>query len=82
MPSEGRYRETSSISRFGNYQGRRASIRYKDINGKNHPAYTINGSGLAIDRIVAAILENYQNDDGTISVPEILIPYMGKELIK
>ena len=82
IPSENRYRETSSISSFSNYQGRRASIRYKNEDGKNEPVYTINGSGLAIDRIVAAILENYQNKNGTITVPKVLLKYMGKELIK
>ena len=81
IPSENRYRETSSISSFGDYQGRRASIRYKDSEGKNRPAFTINGSGVAIDRVVASILENYQNDDGSITVPKLLIPYMGIEKI-
>ena len=82
IPSENKYRETSSVSSFGKFQGRRASIRYKDENGKNTPVNTINGSGLAIDRIVAAILENHQNEDGTVSVPKVLVPYMGVELIK
>lgn len=82
IPSEERYRETSSVSSFGDYQGRRASIRYKNKDGKNQPAFTINGSGVAIDRVVAAILENYQNADGTITVPSVLVPYMKTELIK
>ena len=82
IPSEQRYRETSSVSSFSDFQGRRASIRYKDSNGKNRPVFTINGSGLAIDRIVAAILENYQNNDGTIDVPEVLVSYMGISVIK
>ena len=82
IPSEEKYRETSSVSRFGDFQGRRASIRYKNDEGKNQPVYTINGSGLAIDRVVASILEVYQNPDGTITVPKVLIPYMGKELIE
>ncbi|TPE57706.1 serine--tRNA ligase [[Mycoplasma] falconis] len=81
MPSEQKYRETSSISIFKDFQARRAKIRYKE-NGKTKYAYTINGSGLAIDRVVASILENYQNEDGTISVPKVLIPYMQKEIIK
>ena len=82
IPSENRYREISSISSFGDFQGRRASIRYKDVDGRNVPAYTINGSALAIDRTVAAILENYQNDDGSITIPDVLVKYMGTKLIK
>lgn len=82
IPSENRYRETSSVSSFGDYQGRRASIRYKNKDGKNQPVCTINGSALAIDRIVAAILENYQNEDGSITIPKVLIPYMGTDVIK
>lgn len=81
IPSENKYREISSVSSFGNFQGRRASIRYKNKEGKNTYANTINGSGLAIDRTIAAILENYQNEDGTITVPKVLIPYMGCEVI-
>lgn len=76
LPSEQRYREVSSISYFGDFQSRRAMIRYKDDNEKIKYAHTINGSGLAIDRVVAAILEQYQNTDGTIDIPKILIPYM------
>ena len=76
IPSENKYREISSVSRFGDFQGRRSSIRYKTENG-NSPVCTINGSGLAIDRTIAAILENYQNEDGSITVPKVLIPYMG-----
>ncbi|MGY6172204.1 serine--tRNA ligase [Candidatus Mycoplasma pogonae] len=76
MPSENKYRETSSISLFGDFQARRAKIRYRDENKKTHYAYTINGSGLAIDRVIAAILEIYQNEDGTITIPKILRPYM------
>ncbi|WP_373437966.1 serine--tRNA ligase [Metamycoplasma equirhinis] len=82
IPSEQKYRETSSISIYNDFQARRAKIRHRDENGKTKYVYTINGSGLAIDRVVAAILENYQNPDGTISVPKVLIPYIGKEIIK
>ncbi|TPR53864.1 serine--tRNA ligase [Metamycoplasma neophronis] len=82
IPSEQRYRETSSISIYKDFQGRRAKIRYRGADNKTKYAYTINGSGLAIDRVIAAILENYQNPDGTITVPKVLVPYMGKELIK
>jgi len=80
LPSEKRFRETSSVSYFGDFQGRRSSMRFKTEQG-NVYAHTVNGSALAIDRVVASIIENYQNEDGTISVPEVLIPYMGKEVI-
>lgn len=76
IPSEKRYREISSVSSFGDFQGRRASIRYKNIDGKNEYACTINGSGLAIDRTIAAILENCQTSDGRIKIPSVLIKYM------
>ncbi|MBD5422890.1 MAG: serine--tRNA ligase [Mycoplasma sp.] len=76
MPSEQRFREVSSISYFGDFQARRAKIRYRNEDGKIEFAHTINGSGLAIDRIIAAILEQYQNDDGSIDIPDVLIPYM------
>lgn len=76
IPSEEKYRETSSISICKDFQARRAKIRYRDDQGKTTYAYTMNGSGLAIDRVMAAILENYQNKDGSIDIPEVLIPYM------
>lgn len=82
LPSEERYREVSSISYMGDFQARRAMIRYKDEQGKSQYAHTMNGSGLAIDRVVAALLEIYQNEDGSISIPKVLIPYMGCEIIK
>lgn len=83
IPSEQKYRETSSISICRDFQARRAKIRYRDADGKTKYAYTMNGSGLAIDRVVAAILENYQNEDGSITVPKVLKPYMnGIEIIK
>lgn len=75
LPSEQRFREVSSISYFGDFQARRAMIRYRNENNKTEYAHTINGSGLAIDRIVAAILEIYQNEDGSIDVPNVLIPF-------
>ncbi len=76
LPSEQKYREVSSISYFGDFQSRRAMIRYKDEQEKIQYAHTINGSGLAIDRVIAALLEQYQNEDGTIDIPKVLIPYM------
>jgi len=78
MPSYNRYVEISSCSNFEDYQARRASIKFKDnASDKARFVHTLNGSGLAIGRTVAAILENYQNDDGTVTVPEALRPYMG-----
>ncbi|MCU9932659.1 serine--tRNA ligase [Mycoplasmopsis cynos] len=77
LPSEQRFRETSSVSYMGDFQSRRAMIRYKDSNGETKYAHTMNGSGLAVDRVIAALLEIYQNEDGTITIPEALIPYMG-----
>lgn len=78
MPSYDRYVEISSCSNFEDFQARRANIRYKK-NPKDKAQYvhTLNGSGVAIGRTVAAILENYQNEDGSITVPEVLRPYMG-----
>ena len=76
IPSEEKYRETSSISICNDFQARRAKIRYRNDEGKTTYAFTMNGSGLAIDRVMAAILENYQNSDGSINIPKVLIPYM------
>ena len=83
MPSYGRYVEISSCSNFEDFQARRASIRYK--NGPKEKAqlvHTLNGSGVAVGRTTAAILENYQNADGTVTIPEALVPYMGTDIIK
>ena len=83
MPSYGRYVEISSCSNFEDFQARRASIRYK--NGPKDKAqlvHTLNGSGVAIGRTTAAILENYQNADGSVTIPEALRPYMGVDVIK
>ena len=78
LPSYQAYKEISSCSCFSDFQARRANIRFKrDPKGKTEFVYTLNGSGLAIGRTVAAILENYQNEDGTIRVPAVLVPYMG-----
>ena len=83
MPSYGRYVEISSCSNFEDFQARRASIRYK--NGPKEKAqlvHTLNGSGVAIGRTTAAILENYQNADGSVTIPEALRPYMGVDEIR
>ncbi|MEG2073620.1 MAG: serine--tRNA ligase [Angelakisella sp.] len=82
MPSYNRYVEISSCSNFLDFQARRAQIRYKDSAGeKAQLVHTLNGSGVAVGRTVAAILENYQNDDGSVTVPEVLRPYMGTDRI-
>lgn len=78
MPSYDTYREISSCSNFEAFQARRANIRFRrDPKGKPEHVHTLNGSGLAIGRTVAAILENYQQEDGTVIIPEVLRPYMG-----
>ncbi len=81
MPSYGRYVEISSCSNFVDYQARRMNIKYKK-DGKTGFLHTLNGSGLAVGRTVAAILENYQNADGSVTVPEVLVKYMGTDVIK
>ena len=84
MPSYGRYVEISSCSNFEEFQARRANIKYKDsVKDKAKFVHTLNGSGVAVGRTTAAILENYQQADGSIRVPDVLIPYMGGiEVIK
>jgi seryl-tRNA synthetase len=77
VPSQNTYREISSCSNCGDFQARRASIRFKNEGEKPQFAHTLNGSGLAVGRCFVAILENYQNEDGSITVPEALRPYMG-----
>lgn len=83
MPSYGRFVEISSCSNFEDFQARRANIKFKNnVKDKAQLVHTLNGSGVAIGRTVAAILENYQNADGSITVPEVLRPYLGgKEVI-
>lgn len=80
-PGQGKYLEVSSCSNFGDYQARRMKLRYKDADGKNHFCHTLNGSGTALPRLMVALLEQYQNADGTITLPEALVPYFGKEAI-
>ena len=82
LPSSESYREISSCSNFGDFQARRANIRFKETGKKGTQfAHTLNGSGLAIGRTMAAILENYQQPDGTVKVPEVLQPYLGREIL-
>ena len=83
MPSYNRYVEISSCSNFEDYQARRLQVRYKDsAKDKAKLVHTLNGSGLAVGRTVAAILENYQNADGTVTVPEVLVSLMGTNILK
>lgn len=82
MPSYGRYVEISSCSNFVDYQARRMNIKYRTKSGKTGFLHTLNGSGLAVGRTTAAILENFQNADGTVTIPAVLVPYMGVDKIE
>ncbi len=77
LPSEGKYRETHSISYFHDFQTRRLNIRYRDAEGKLRFAHSLNGTAAATPRLFIAVVENYQNADGSITVPEVLRPYLG-----
>ncbi|TAG97191.1 MAG: serine--tRNA ligase [Oscillatoriales cyanobacterium] len=82
LPSAGKYREISSCSNVADFQARRANIRFKEAGKKGTQfVHALNGSGLAVGRTMAAILENYQQPDGTIKVPEVLQPYLGREVL-
>jgi seryl-tRNA synthetase len=76
LPGQGKYREISSCSNFEDFQARRAGIRVRPKGGKPRFLHTLNGSGLAVGRTLVAILENYQQEDGSVIVPEALRPYM------
>jgi len=76
-PGQGEWLEVSSCSLFGDFQARRARIRFKDQDGKNRFVHTLNGSGLALPRVVIAIVESYQQGDGSVVIPEVIRPYMG-----
>ena len=83
VPAQNTYREISSVSNCEAFQARRLQARFKNAQGKNELVHTLNGSGLAVGRALVAVLENYQNADGSITVPEVLRPYMGGvELLK
>ncbi len=81
LPSQNTYREISSCSNMTDYQTRRLQARFKNAEGKNELLHSLNGSGLAVGRTLVAVLENYQNADGSITVPEVLRSYMGCDLI-
>lgn len=80
-PGQGKYLEVSSCSCFGNYQARRMKLRFKDADGKNRFCHTLNGSGTALPRLYVALLEQNQQPDGSIRIPEALVPYFGAEAI-
>ena len=77
LPSINIYKEVSSVSNARSYQARRGMMRYRDKDGKVHYMHTLNGSGLATSRVFPAILEQYQQEDGSVLVPEVLQPFMG-----
>ena len=81
MPSEGKYRETHSSSYFHDFQTRRLNIRYRDEQGELKFAHSLNNTALATPRLLAVLIENYQQADGTIKVPNVLVPYVGKNVI-
>ena len=82
IPSMGIYKEVSSVSNSRDYQARRNNTKYRDNEGNLHFVNTLNGSGLATSRLIPAIVEQYQNEDGSITVPEVLRPYLGINVIK
>ena len=77
LPAQARYREISSCSNCEAFQARRMQARWRPASGKPEPVHTLNGSGLAVGRTLIAVLENYQNEDGSVRVPAVLRPYMG-----
>ena len=77
VPAQNTYREISSCSNMGDFQARRMQARFKNAQGKNELVHTLNGSGLAVGRTLVAVLENYQQADGSVAVPEVLQPYLG-----
>jgi len=83
LPGQGAYREISSCSNCGPFQARRMNTRFRGADGKvKGPVHTLNGSGLAVGRTLVALLENCQQPDGSVAVPEALQPYMGKRRIE
>jgi seryl-tRNA synthetase len=80
-PGQDKFLEVSSCSNFGDYQARRMKLRFKDSDGKNQICHTLNGSGTALPRLYVALIEQYQQPDGSIRIPEALVPYYGQETI-
>ncbi|HYJ06957.1 MAG TPA: aminoacyl--tRNA ligase-related protein, partial [Chthoniobacterales bacterium] len=81
-PGQNTYLEVSTCSNFEDFQARRMNLRFKDGEGKNRFCHTLNGSGLALPRVFAALVETYQRPDGSIAIPEKLQPYFGAEAIR
>jgi seryl-tRNA synthetase len=81
MPSQNTYRESHSSSYFHDFQSRRLNTRYRDAEGKMQFVHSLNNTAIAMPRILAMIVENYQQADGTIKVPDALVPYAGKEIL-
>jgi seryl-tRNA synthetase len=81
LPSQDRYREISSCSNCEAFQARRMQARWRSPEGKPEPVHTLNGSGVAVGRALIAVLENYQNADGSVTVPQVLRTYMGVDRI-
>ena len=81
VPSEETYREISSASYFHDFQTRRLNIRYRDEAGKLRYAHSLNSTAVPTPRILVSIIENFQQADGTVKIPAVLVPYMGKEVI-
>jgi len=81
VPLEGKYRETHSASYFHDFRGRRLNIRYKDDDGKLKYAHSLNNTAIASPRILVSLVENFQQADGSIKIPEALVPYMGGKTV-
>lgn len=82
VPSENKYRETHSISYFHDFQARRLNLKYKDEEGRTRFTHSLNGTMVASPRILVPLIENYQNEDGSVTVPEVLRPYLGIDIIR
>ena len=82
LPGQNRYREVSSASNTTDFQARRLNIRYKNKNGKLEPLHMLNATGFPIGRTIIAILENYQQEDGSVAIPKVLQKYTGFKAIK
>ena len=82
VPKEERYREIGSASYYHDFQTRRFSIRYKDDDGQNKYAHSLNATAIPTPRILVSLVENYQNADGSVTIPSVLVPYFGKEKIE
>jgi seryl-tRNA synthetase len=81
VPGEGKYREISSASYFHDFQTRRLNIRYREADGSMRFAHSLNSTAIPTPRILVSLVENFQQEDGSIVIPEVLRPYMGKDVI-